>query len=993
MSSVLDISNSPHGRLTSVSSLYLILTNLLTHVFNGNDQRRALPVRWYLWTRLEEHPAVRANGRRPLSEVFDKLHVDTQKLVVNMIMRTPYASSWGLMGKDPDPALVPALKAFTEEKKKSFHDEGFPTLLKEFAASHPQFFVALKDKKQDDAKMQQWALKEMATHGYELFSVNKQAEKLIPIIHALLDLNRLTIPNLARKDTRDHHLSLFKSAFMGVEVALPCCFVEEMATKHLEFKDFFSTAIVFQLLYEETQGSYYLPNLKKIGWNLGFRGSPHENYDYLHRYNGLLGTDPIFSYPQIGYERVGEVTSEFSAPPKVKTPNGPTPKFTQKATIYQNGTQGTHSYRNVEARKMGTYFVDLEHLKHRFKTTEMLSSYDLELPNLPRQIRFMSPISQYDMTLKNSVFNEKAQRRVFCSLPQNPIFKPDTSKFQKSIDKRWEPIFDRYLATNFSLAGLAEVAKDDYTLFYKLKPSLEAFAKVLAKKKQDPNAHDYEVTTSRQFDTDESLDEPHHYEVREKLERSDKNLYSLYQSYLPSWLETFSDKTKLKEAAYGFSPIRVFLAQEQPGKGKRRTLCQSSIEQKLFEKISNRFCQVILQKINMDHLDNSISNYLPGQSTALYTMERFKKYVSKRDVDVDVFNLDVRSCFDSLNLKHKNFLECLDHGLDNVGELLSPEARSFLELTLKGYLYGNYVETKKFKFKVDKGVNLEDGALPTGFVLAPTLWLTLTLPSVVSLAKDVAAKKVLAFDLCGDDLFGLSPVGLSAEDKTAIIKPYVELAQKLDLKFHFFKNYRDGFLPIAEKHVGKFKDNPWVEKFPLMSVPLYHAGAMLHRRRLVETVTSFNDNTAIHKIRMAVAKKIREGEALLTGAKLVLFGARSPTIAFDPYKSKALKVEEEQPSPLERRRKTIGDLLHGERKVIVFHKRDRKLVLQKHPKIKFLSDNRMQKEARFNIIKNEQTHRPKTAESSEAPQGRGEGKGRASPLSIRLFWEVPEEVA
>jgi hypothetical protein len=253
-------------------------------------------------------------------------------------------------------------------------------------------------------------------------------------------------------------------------------------------------------------------------------------------------------------------------------------------------------------------------------------------------------------------------------------------------------------------------------------------------------------------------------------------------------------------------------------------------------------------------------------------MERFKASIEGKDFAL--CNMDVKSCFDNVNLKHPNFLNRLELGLGRIENLVSKEAAQFLRFIFKDYLHANLVLHKKFHFKKSKAKNAssihlpKEGTLPTGFVLSPALWLTLALPAVLETEKRRAEGKLFSYDLCGDDLMALAPRGLPEEDKEKICEPWFALAKDLDLRFHFFKNYKDKRVYYHEKWKFLFDGrleqhfrSAWVNKFPAYSIPVFHAGTVLARKSFVETITSLDPTKLESKLYCALSKRNREGTA------------------------------------------------------------------------------------------------------------------------------------
>ena len=388
--------------------------------------------------------------------------------------------------------------------------------------------------------------------------------------------------------------------------------------------------------------------------------------------------------------------------------------------------------------------------------------------------------------------------------------------------------------------------------FDKVRPKLRKLAKAIGGKKLDEV--DLCKVSYEGLNFQSSIEK--HFDVTDVDERY---YMALYKSCLELWVQESKDPILP-------NPATVVIRKLKKPSGKNRTVCRQPILLSLFESFANRIWQVIYQSINRE-MEYSVSNYLPGMAVPLYSMERLAKKIDGQDFAL--CNMDVKSCFDNVNLAHPNFLECLDDGLFKIEQHVGVGASQFLRRLFKDYLYENLVVHGNFKFRKSRTcpeVEIPtNGVLPTGFVLSPALWLTLALPAILATHEGTKDGSILGFDLCGDDLVVVAPAGVSDLVKEKVCKPWFDLARKLDLSFHFFKNYKDERVHFHEKWSFLFEnkkeqtvESAWINKFPAYSIPVFHAGTVLVNKSMVETITAIDVDTLEGKLYGALSKRVRD---------------------------------------------------------------------------------------------------------------------------------------
>lgn len=409
------------------------------------------------------------------------------------------------------------------------------------------------------------------------------------------------------------------------------------------------------------------------------------------------------------------------------------------------------------------------------------------------RVWFLELKSLYDATMHSSVFTRHihAKRAFHLIVKTNPVTKPPQDG-DPYKDKRWPLEFEKYFATNFDLDAMRALAKTDELLINDL----------------------HGVIPEEEFEAHVDL---------------------AFDALLNPEVKT--------------DPNNCFTIQHGE---KTRTVCNEGAEQKAIDKIINHLIQVVLQKINIDFFGGRVSTYLKGCSPVLRTMERFRSSIDGREIDVA--NLDVKSCFDSVNLLHPNFKSRMEAGLTLISTLVSPKASDLVRRVMIDHLHEG-MRSGRISFTAEPGTRMpKAGTLPTGFVLAPSLWTCLALPAAYSLSRDVLNGNLLDWDLCGDDLMVIAEHGKPEQTLHQTLTPWFYLAENLGLKFHFFKAYKEGpkKSAVSAKFVDYFKfatndqrpQSAWAVKFPKRSIPLLHGGCALARGKLIETVTSLRKDSS-----------------------------------------------------------------------------------------------------------------------------------------------------
>lgn len=848
--------------MQSISALHVTASILLGHLYPGKDLRHTLLTEYYYAIR-----ELGVKGSTRLKDLLPTLPHDVQVLTAKALLYTP-ATKLGFFGGT---TLAPELLKAADRWDSMPFDEN---------CNNETTFAKVIAKKLNvpttpakyASKIKSKALLKKATAYLEknphltAFSINSQALQLGRLVKGLLSLASFTIP-LDRMGKPEYHANLLKNCLLTAEVGLPADLLKDIRIATQNLRCFLPSGVIYSLLYQTSLGTDLVINLESLGFLLGYKGAKTARFSYIRKFSKEVGMNISEKY-NLHYQRVCAVVQHGKDPFHVFNvadtgllKHDGTPVFVQEEYDVRNLFKHNNPYasavvpfenttQKVLGKSRGTYILDRN-----------LVTYDrLYYPTtihytFPYEVRFLTTRGALTRSLKFSIFTRKHhQQRAFASLvDMNPVTKPDPSTKPRAKDNRWQPVFDDYLATDFDPKKLAKVLREDKILYYSVVPKLRRLAKYMKSKQktvfdlidQSATANTYEGTKAEECKGDWDKDKYRH----------------LFIEVCRAW----ATKGLVLDL-----PVKVRVKRmQEPGK-KERLICQEPCLMAIFDALSNRVWQVITQSINIK-LGYPLSNYLPGMAVPLRTMERFRDAMEGQDISL--LNMDVKSCFDSINLTHENFLARLEKSSALVEDLAGKAAADFTRKLFKDYLH-DHITQGKIKFTKSTSKNQKDvklpkvGTLPTGFVLAPALWTHLALPAVHSTSKLVQSKKLLAMDLCGDDLVVLAARDLPQELKDETCAPWFELANDLSLKFHFFKNYKDRTVYFNEKWNSLFEDkseqtvnSAWIDRFPAYSIPIYHAGTLLADKHYVETVTSYSAEKAEGKFYSSLGKRKRDKQA------------------------------------------------------------------------------------------------------------------------------------
>jgi len=808
---------------TTINQAFCAFGLLSSHFFASQSPHTTAFLDYYFRVKTAQF-----KGTELLIDAFQRFDPELQTLTAKLLLLTPLPN-FGCFG-EAHPECLPTLTAIKSTKEKSLKN-----LIKELKKVSPIFDPVYKEVSNETLISQAQAyLKNHQT--LTVHAANKQGIKFVKIVKALFDIAALVAPKHRIKNFKYHH-NIVNEAFLTADIKIPTDLAQDIHRSYVDtFKDHVPISVFLTLLYQSNLGVDRLPNLATLGHLFGFSGHETNNFNYLKKHNSNL-TSFISEKYNLHYDMVCRIQRRIntSAPPthldyydgEVQTTFLPESVPLNRSPFYLSNLKDGPAVGHSAGKRI----VDHTNVDYGDNFTEEKFKFKFEF-----DIRLLTTANQARGGRSSLFTNERHEIRAFQALVEtNPITRPDLSLRKPIVNKKWLPIFDEYLKTDFSMEQLLGVLKQDLAFFVKIRPTVRNLYKKVQKNRSaikkltDEEIEDYFQNNTELFDP---------------LDYESKTLFAYYRRAADLWFE------ELKVDPV-FKTRKIVTIKQTKGK-KTRVVCRTPLDVALFEKFSNRIFQVVYQHININVFGLAVSNYLPGTSAPLSTMERFKAAIEH--TDIDLCNLDVKSCFDSVNLLHPNFEKRLDLGLLEIEKLIAKPAADFLKFVFKDFLLQNIKEDKFLfkKSKTYKGDLPVKGALPTGFVLSPALWLVLALPALVKTQEQVKKGNLLCYDLCGDDFIAAAPRNTPEDIKEEISKPWFELASDLDLKFHFFKNYTDCRVPVADKWKHLFDDkkkatqeskSAWVSCFPARSIPIFHGGVCLARKTIIEVVTSLRDVT------------------------------------------------------------------------------------------------------------------------------------------------------
>lgn len=850
--------------MRSINTLHVTASILLGHLYPGKDLRHTLLTEYYYAIR-----ELGVKGSTPLKDLLPTLPQDVQVLTAKALLYTPATKLGFFGGTTLAPELLKAADAWDNMPfDEHCNDE---TTFAKVLAKKLNLNVLTEPAKYSTRIKPNKLLKKALSYldknpHITAFSINSQALQLGRLVKGLLSLASFTIP-LDRMGKPEYHANLLKNCLLTAEVGLPQDLIKDIRIATQNLRCFLPSGIIYSLLYQTSLGTNLVINLESLGFLLGYKGAQTARFSYIRKFSKEVGMVLSEKY-NLHYERLCDVVQHGKDPYHVFNvadtgllKEDKTPVFVQEEYDVRNLLKHNNPFasavvpfenttQKVLGKSRGTYILDRNLLTYNMLYYPTTIHY-----TFPYEVRFLTPRAALTRSLKISIFTRKQhQQRAYASLvDMNPVTKPDPNTKPRAKDNRWLPIFDDYLATDFDPKKLAKVMRKDKILYYSVVKKLRRLAKYLTK------------THKTVFDLIDQSATATAYEGTKAEECAgdwDKDKYEyLFIEVCRAW----ATKGLVLDL-----PVKVRVKKlAEPGK-KERLVCREPCLMAIFDALSNKVWQVITQSINIK-LGYPLSNYLPGMAVPLRTMERFRDAMEGQDISL--LNMDVKSCFDSINLKHENFLARIEKSSVLVEELAGKAAADFTRKLFKNYLHDSITQGKikftKSTGKGQKGLKLPKvGTLPTGFVLAPALWTHLALPAVYSTSKLVQSKKLLAMDLCGDDLVVVAARNLPQELKDETCAPWFELANDLSLKFHFFKNYKDKTVHFNAKWNHLFEDkseqnvtSAWIDSFPAYSIPIFHAGTLLADKHYIETVTSYSAEKAEGKFYSSLGKRKRDKQA------------------------------------------------------------------------------------------------------------------------------------
>ena len=276
------------------------------------------------------------------------------------------------------------------------------------------------------------------------------------------------------------------------------------------------------------------------------------------------------------------------------------------------------------------------------------------------------------------------------------------------------------------------------------------------------------------------------------------------------------------QLAATFGPVRR-------GQDRRATSAPSQ-EQKRWDRLVQLPLSAALATVSRKLLGGRLSTFLPGTCPWLSGASNLWDALGPR---FSAANLDVKNCFPSLDHRNPEIPRMIDETRALLASLqLADEGRCIAETC---HYYLGLLRRARYQF--DHPV---EGQIPSGFVLTPLLWYSLILPACLATEQAVQRRDIKTWDLAGDDLMVIAGPDPTDLVKRQVLAPWFETARRLNLQFHFWKNYRvkvvdwrtDPTTVVPPDH-GQSYRSAWVDRFPVGRLPLYHAGVAFYRRQIV----------------------------------------------------------------------------------------------------------------------------------------------------------------
>ena len=261
----------------------------------------------------------------------------------------------------------------------------------------------------------------------------------------------------------------------------------------------------------------------------------------------------------------------------------------------------------------------------------------------------------------------------------------------------------------------------------------------------------------------------------------------------------------------------------------RRSTSVPSAVQLRWDRLVQLPLSAALSTVSKKLLGGRLSTFLPGTCPWLSGASNLWEALSPR---FSAANLDVKNCFPSLDHRNPELPRMIDEtrrllereGLADEGRCIAEACHYYLGLLRRG----------RYRFSCPV-----PGQIPSGFVLTPLFWYCLVVPACRQLERAVENKLIRTWDLAGDDLVCIA--GPDPDEQTKqVLRPWFEMAARLNLQFHFWKNYRERVVDwrtdpssvIPVDH-GQHYRSAWVDRFPVDRLPFYHAGVSFYRRQIV----------------------------------------------------------------------------------------------------------------------------------------------------------------
>lgn len=822
-----EISNS--NEKTTMSLLHITYLLLTQHLFESSDIRKRLPFRIYSFCLERDIPL--DTPLRNIEHVFPKsLHTE----IGRSFLTDPRVSKMGLHGRRIPSKTFSDLSKFTAAlKTRDFprtepNGQGLYHSFREMQETMNARLLPVHD-----LWLAKLKRRELVEHAWSQIRENEairvvcSPENTREIAKLVTQLLEVAVAGMPAGSVSETMVKTFINASVFADVILSKALMKEVFLCYEErFQSYLAFSIFYQAALADIVGPDLLIGLNKIGYLLGFQGS--KSRPYISEFASKDG----FEKPLFREYRIVEICSELQKADKLNY------LMTRK-----NKGFDVYSPRSFSNPLRITQSIDGE------VSIGRTTGYKLIDESLvpPGQTLLSKKQKNLVIPLGRNAFHHQEKDHSFEIAYLEPsIFQSQDFSglfFLHSLEEKMD-IFQNVVQVNSATKP---------NLSRKIYEHRRWGAPSSWLPRIDPtDLRACEAISSELNDSEER-------QRANRIFAEDWEMFEVPSSYTPGIVKLAGSLLagEMRVEDCNFGPIEVDM---KSGERRNRVICRVSRRQKTIERVMNHPLKMVQSQINLEYLDEGLTNFLPGTSPTIQSPTRFLP-ILQSDEAIVIANLDVKQCFDSLRWRPASFSNRMAYSRDFLSNNGFAEGADIHWNVLMEYFIGS-LSQNSFKFYTKTNTFPLRGSLPTGFVLSPTLWHFLVLPLCFHLQEMKRQGKIFAWDLCGDDLMIVAPANISKTLKYEILRPWLDFAEDLELGFHFFKNYKDSMVPlhpstksltfedfIVHDSNADFVDQAWSKPWP-RAAPFYHAGVALFGDQICVTPRLYYDPEAsIDKIR------------------------------------------------------------------------------------------------------------------------------------------------